>query len=199
MRASLAIVAGCFLLLWAGALSVDGVVTYEFAPRPGEASGAVFIPPPEEEAVGRPVRITIPSIGVDAKIEEVALTKNGAMDVPKLPHDTAWYGLGPRPGAAGSAAIAGHVDWLDGSAAVFADLHKVKPGDAIAVQDDEGEVTSFVVRESRRYDADAEARDVFASNDGKSHLSVITCDGAWDKRAGQYARRLVVFADKSVN
>lgn len=152
--------------------------------------------PAARESVGVPVRIVIPSIGLDATIEKVALADDGSMDVPKQPFNTAWYELGPRPGEAGSAAIAGHVDWKNGAKAVFADLHKVKPGDRIELQDDNGEVISFVARESRRFDAAADAIDVFTSNDGKAHLNLITCAGAWDKRTRQYAERLVVFTDK---
>jgi len=194
MRVAAFIAMGASFLLWVGLLRLDGVVTYEYALRPGEIVPVAAVPEPR---IGVPARITIPSISVDAAIEEVALTEDGAMDVPTLPRDAAWYGLGPRPGEPGSAAIAGHVDDEKGAAAVFADLHKVKAGDRILVRDDEGTVTRFIVRESRRYGADEEARDVFASDDGGAHLSVITCDGPWDKRAGQYARRLVVFADKA--
>jgi LPXTG-site transpeptidase (sortase) family protein len=147
-------------------------------------------------SVGVPVRIKIPSIALDAAIEKVALAADGSMDVPKQPLDAAWYELGPRPGEAGSAAVAGHVDWLRGASAAFTDLHEVRPGDKIAVLDDTGAIVSFVVRESRRYDAAADAIDVFSSNDGKAHLNLITCDGAWDKRAKQYSERLVVFADR---
>ena len=56
----------------------------------------------------------------------------------------------------------------------------------------------FVVRATRTYDAAADARDVFISTDGKAHLNIITCDGKWDKSAGQYTKRLVVFADEEV-
>lgn len=199
MRATLAVAFGAFFLLWIGLLRIDGVVSYEFGIQ---AVGTIAPPAQEpEEAVhvGVPRRIVIPSIAVDAAVEEVALTEDGAMDVPARPIDTAWYGLGPRPGEPGNAAIAGHVDDEKGADAVFADLHKVKVGDRILVHDDEGATTAFVVRESRRYDADDEAREVFASNDGFSRLSVITCDGPWDKRAGQYAKRLVVFADKEAD
>ena len=73
---------------------------------------------------------------------------------------------------------------------------ELKSGDTIKVRDAEGKDVSFVVRESRRYDAAADAKDVFGSNDGKAHLNIITCAGAWDTSAGQYAKRLVVFADK---
>jgi|SRR5688572_19509292 len=181
------------------------VATYELTPPLGGASIAVagYAEMPEavhapiaQEIVGEPVRISIPSIAVDAAIEKVALAKDGSMDVPEHPDDTGWYALGPRPGEQGSAAIAGHVDRKDGGAAVFTDLHKVRSGDRIAVQDDKGAVVAFAVREVRRYDADADASDVFTSNDGKAHLNVITCVGAWDARANRYAERLVVFADK---
>jgi len=145
---------------------------------------------------GAPVRITIPSIAVDAAIERVTLAADGSMDVPKRSLDAAWYALGPRPGETGSATIAGHVDWVNGAAAVFADLHMLRAGDKIMVEDDGGGVISFVVRESRKYDAAADATNVFASNDGKAHVNLITCAGAWDKSTQQYSERLVVFTDK---
>lgn len=156
-------------------------------------------PPPVpavRESIGVPARIIIPRITVAAPIEKVALTADGSMDVPKLPRNTGWFALGPRPGETGSAVIAGHVDWLNGATAVFASLHKVQPGDNITVIDDAGKALSFVVRESRTYDATEDATDVFSSNDGKAHLNLITCYGAWDKRAKQYTKRLVVFAER---
>lgn len=152
--------------------------------------------PQETEKTGAPTRIRIPSIGVDAAIKRVALAADGSMDVPKRPLDTAWYELGPRPGEAGSALIAGHVDWWYGARGVFADLEKVKAGDRLTVRDDRGSVATFVVRDRRLYDAEADATEVFTSSDGQAHLNLVTCAGAWDKSAKQYARRLVVFTDK---
>lgn len=152
--------------------------------------------PDATEGIGEPARLKIPSIAVDATVEKVALAADGSMDVPKHYRNTAWYSLGPRPGETGSATITGHVDTAYGTAAVFANLHKVKSGDTISVQNDDDTVVRFVVRKTRRYDATADATDVFVSNDGKAHLNVITCVGAWDNRAKQYAERLVVFADK---
>jgi LPXTG-site transpeptidase (sortase) family protein len=158
-------------------------------------SSHVAVPAPQP-IVGEPVRITINSIALDAAVEKVALTADGSMDVPKIPADTGWYSLGPRPGEIGSATIAGHVNWYHGATAAFAYLHKVKPGDLITVQDDNGAVISFAVRDSKTLDAGADATDVFTSNDGNAHLNLITCDGTWDTSAKQYSKRLVVFADK---
>ncbi|MDP2691573.1 MAG: class F sortase [bacterium] len=152
--------------------------------------------PESLEAFGLPVFIQIPSINVNAEIERVALAEDGSMDVPKHAFSTAWYELGPRPGEIGSAAIAGHVNWMDGSTAIFANLHKVKAGDKIIVQNDTGKDISFVVREIRNYESAQDATDVFTSHDGKAHLNIITCSGVWDKESKQYSKRLVVFAER---
>lgn len=145
---------------------------------------------------GLPMRLKIPGINVNAAIESVGLTSDGAVGIPKDPNNAAWYNLGPRPGEIGSAVITGHINWYYGAIGVFADLSKVRPGDKITIQDDKGAIISFVVREIRSYDASAEATDVFSSSDGKVHLNLITCEGVWDKLAKQYTQRLVVFADK---
>lgn len=152
--------------------------------------------PVAAQPVGLPVHIKIPSIGVDTTVESVALAADGSIGVPADPLDTAWYELGPRPGEAGSAVIDGHVNWFHGETGAFANLRKLKPGDVITVRDDGGTDISFVVRERREYAADAKAVDVFRSADDGAHLNLITCGGAWDKGAGQYAKRLVVFADR---
>lgn len=143
-----------------------------------------------------PSRIAIPSIGIDAPIEHVSVTIDGDMDVPKLQFGTAWYKLGPRPGEIGSAVIAGHKDWKNGEDAIFANLHKLKPGDKVVVEDNRGLLITYVVRTSSTYNPDSDATNVFRSNDGKAHLNLITCQGEWDKNTEGYSQRLVVFTDK---
>lgn len=150
----------------------------------------------KETNFGLPVRINIPSIQVDAAVAHVGLTSDGAMDVPNGPTDAAWFDLGPRPGERGSAVLAGHYDWKHGAPAVFHDLHTLRKGDKVYTEDDEGVITAFVVRESRKYDPNADASDVFGSQDGKVHLNLITCAGVWNETQKSYSNRLVVFADK---
>ena len=147
-------------------------------------------------AIGLPVHLKIPRIGVNAVIRSVGLTPDGSIGVPKLPRDAAWYMLGPKPGETGSAVIDGHVNWLYGATGVFAHLNALRAGDLITVQDDRGARTSFVVRKSRSYGQNEDASDIFRSNDGKSHLNLITCGGVWDKASRAYSKRLVVFADR---
>lgn len=142
-----------------------------------------------------PVHIAIPSIGVDALIEEVGLTTKGAMDVPKKSGDAGWYSLGTRPGNIGSAVIAGHLNSAHNAGAVFTNLSSIKAGDAIIVTGTDGISLTFIVRATRIYAADEDATDVFTSRDGIAHLNLITCAGTWDNVKKRNEERLVVFTD----
>ena len=147
--------------------------------------------------LGLPIRLKIPKVNVNAVIKHVGLTPQGAMDAPKGPADVAWFNLGPRPGDSGSAVISGHYGrWKTGEGSVFDNLNKLIKGDKIYVENEKGEITTFVVRESRSYGLNADASDVFGSSDGKAHLNLITCEGVWDKVGKTYSNRLVVFTDK---
>lgn len=151
-----------------------------------------------ETTLGFPVRLTIPKLNVDASIEDVGLTADGAMAVPAGPVDVAWYDLGPRPGDAGSAVIAGHEGWKDGIAAVFDDLHELAVGDKIYVEDATGTPMTFIVNKIEAYGENDAASSVFDSSDGLAHLNLITCEGIWNAKTQSYSGRLVVFADKEM-
>ena len=150
----------------------------------------------KQTGVELPVRLKIPSINVDALVEYVGLTSDGAMDVPKGPDNVAWFNLGPRPGENGSAVIAGHYGWKNNIPAVFDNLHKLRKGDKIYIEDEKGAKTVFVVREIQIYDKNVDASLVFGSSDGKAHLNLITCTGVWNKAEKTRSDRLIVFTDK---
>lgn len=144
-----------------------------------------------------PIRLKIPSIYVSAAIEQVGLTLDGAMDVPKGVDNVGWYNQGPRPGETGSAVIDGHYGWWkNNTSTIFNNLSKLHQGDKVYVEDDTGIITTFVVVGSRSYDPTADASDVFSSNDGNAHLNLITCEGIWNSSQKSYANRLIIFTDK---
>jgi len=140
-----------------------------------------------------PVRLLIPSLNVDTDIQPVGVTSRGVMENPSNIFDVGWFELGPRPGEKGSAVIAGHVDGERGEVGVFANLHKLKKGGKVYIEDSNGKSLTFIVAESRRYDP-GYAEEVFSQND-KAHLNLITCDGVWDGKKKSYTKRLVVFTD----
>ncbi|MDQ6603764.1 MAG: class F sortase, partial [Chloroflexota bacterium] len=137
-----------------------------------------------------------PSINVDAAIENVGLTSDNLMDVPKYYDEAAWYQLGPRPGERGNAVISGHVDSTKGSA-LFWDLRKLVPGDTITVVGDDGIERRFVVTASERYTpGGAPLTRIFGAADGV-HLNLITCDAdtPFDSTSGAYTGYLLIYAD----
>jgi len=180
-------------------LGVIGVVFSTVIPdnTPTETIQNVMPPAPQEQVRAElPVRLKIPKINLDASIEYVGLTSDGAMDVPKSPVNVAWYELGPRPGDIGSAVIAGHVGWKDGLQATFDTVATLRKGDKIYVEDADGATITFVVREQRMFDLGQDATSIFDARDGKAHLNLIACVGVWDEATKTYSKRLVVFADK---
>lgn len=144
-------------------------------------------------SVGSPIRLKIPAINVNAIIQYVGVTPQGMMEAPSNTVDVGWLKLGSRPGEKGSAVIDGHFDGENGDSGVFANLHKLKQGDKLYVQDDKGTSIAFAVRKSHILDP-GYADYVFSSNNG-IHLNLITCDGIWDGVKKNYSKRLVILAD----
>ena len=145
---------------------------------------------------GLPVRLKIPKINVDTSLESIGLTSEGAIGTPERQEDAAWFNLGPRPGEIGTAIITGHYGyWLNGKGSVFDNLYRLRKGDLLYVEDDKGQTISFVIRKLQRYDATANATEVFVSSDDEPHLNLITCEGAWNNLSNNYSLRLVIFAD----
>ena len=152
--------------------------------------------PVDQSGFGLPVLLKIPSLNISAVIDSVGLTPDGAVDVPNRPNDTAWFNLGPRPGNEGSSVIDGHSGWKDGIPAVFDNLGKLKKGDKLSVEDNKGVIINFVVRSFQTYSPSENPSAVFNSNDGKAHLNLITCAGAWSEVDKSHSKRLVVFTDE---
>ncbi len=152
-------------------------------------------PEKEEVEYGLPKHLNIPKIKVDAIIEQVGLTADQLMGVPKEIANAAWFNLGPRPGENGTAVIDGHFGWR-GKLAVFDDLYKLERGDKVYVEDENGLRTTFIVREIKTFKENDYPLEVFNSKDNKPHLNLITCEGVWNKGEKSYSNRLVVFTDK---
>lgn len=144
-----------------------------------------------------PVRLEIPKLNIDTEIIAVGLNDNGEMEVPKKQTQVGWYNGGQEPGSVGTAVLVGHYGvWRNGEPGVFNDLNKIKKGDEIIVRNAKGKTIVFSVRESRDYAWNGNTAVVFNSNDLKSHLNLITCDGTWNDATKSYSLRRVVFADK---
>jgi len=150
---------------------------------------------PSPTPSGLPVRLVIPSIGVNTAIEDAYITSDGRMDVPAGSVNVAWYALGFRPGQNGSAVIGGHFGIDNGVPKVFYDLNKLAVGDKAYIIDDKNQTLAFQVRSIKLFGRNDDSTPVFVSKDGLAHLNLITCEGVWNKVDDSYPDRRVVFTD----
>jgi hypothetical protein len=141
----------------------------------------------------RPVRVSIPRLGVSSSLERLGVDGAGTMDVPVDPARAGWYDLGPTPGSLGPAVITGHVTW-NGARAVFFRLATLHPGDRVVVDRADGRTAVFAVRRVARFEKTRfPTRAVYGAVDHAA-LRLITCGGTYDAAAHRYLANVVVFA-----
>ncbi|HAL15988.1 MAG TPA: hypothetical protein DCP32_04310 [Anaerolineaceae bacterium] len=165
-----------------------------------------------------PLELQIPVLNVKAPVLGVGLTAENVMDAPKGPigdpiwHTAFWYRGSGIPGEPGTAVIAGHVTDLLSNPEIFANLHKLKPGDVIVVRAKNPALDiRFIVDQIKVYSIQDSSTPAVLTKifgigpiegtgpqpapDGLSHLTLITCAGSYAN--GQFDQRTVVFATRS--
>jgi hypothetical protein len=180
------------------ALSRGGSAPEPAAARiPAPAGAAAAVPwPGARGQVARPVRLIIPAIGVRTRLTRLGLTAAGTLQVPASTGVAGWYDRSPRPGATGSAIIAGHIDSVAGPA-VFFRLGSLRPGDRAYVRRADGTLAAFRVTAVRTY---LKARFPTAAVYGPApgpQLRLITCGGTFDPALGSYLSNVVVYATEA--
>ncbi|GAB2729295.1 class F sortase [Streptomyces bullii] len=143
----------------------------------------------------RPTRLLIPKIAVDAPFTDLAIGRSGQLDAPPA-HDTnlvGWYAKGASPGEPGTSIIAGHVDTAT-SPAVFVRLSELKKGDRFHVLRADRSRATFVVDDTESFEKDRFPDDRVYADADRAEVRLITCAGAYDRKARDYTENLVVFA-----
>ena len=140
-----------------------------------------------------PVSISIPSLGVNARLIKVGLDKNGSMQVPKSGTFAAWYTGLASPGEMGPAIIVGHVNMF-GRNGVFFGLKTMKRNDLISVLRSDGETVKFQVDSVKAFSKGAFPTQLVYGAIDYAGLRLITCGGVFDPKTGHYKSNIIVFA-----
>jgi LPXTG-site transpeptidase (sortase) family protein len=138
--------------------------------------------------------LSIPSLSLNAAVQNVGTNPDGYMSTPTKPEDVGWFETGVKPGSVGNAVIAGHLNSGRNKPAVFQNLHKLKPGDSVYIIENNKKL-SFKVTDVQTYHKDDAPLDKIFGKTTESHLNLITCDGSWDKAQKDYDKRLVVYTE----
>jgi sortase (surface protein transpeptidase) len=149
------------------------------------------------QAAAIPDRIRIPSIGLDAPINEASIS-NGALEVPATGTNTNWFSGSPIPGNTGPAVITGHVSFgrIGGvpKPAVFARLKALQPGDRIEFTRKGVATATFTVLGIQTWPKEnIDLQRVFGPVT-RPELRLVTCGGVFNQSTGHHLDNLVVFA-----
>ena len=139
-----------------------------------------------------PVRIRIPSIGVDTYFVGLGLAANKEIQVPWGFEEVGWYVNGPTPGEIGPSVILGHVDSYMGPA-VFFGLGQLEIGDRIEVDREDGKTAIFQVDKIERYPQSDFPTSLVYGDIDYAGIRLITCSGSFDAQLQRYDSNLIVY------
>lgn len=162
--------------------AITGELTLGTAPAPGHEehaghSGHGSADPADFPTGIVPTRMRIERLGVDAPVEEAALSPQiGVSDDPAA---VAWLADTRRPGQFGPALVGGRAR-LGGSDTVLSGLADLTPGDVVVVVDAAGEELAFTVEQVRSVPV-SERTSTFLAGPGRSpELRVVAWESAPD-------------------
>lgn len=159
--------------------------------------------PPTPPQPAPPVRLHLPTLGVEAPVTPVDTDAERGIAIPDDPAVVGWWRGGAVPGsAAGSVVLVGHVDTrVAGPGALFR-AASLRPGDRIVLGTESASVgrpasgstdAGYVVAAVRHYPKAELPAEVFATA-GPPRLVLVTCGGKFDPRTRHYADNVVVYA-----
>ncbi len=140
------------------------VATATAKPSPPPAQPPVTVPtlptPPDvgeqptpEPYDGEVVSMRLPSLDVEASIERIGLVEginHKQLDVPEW-RNVGWYEIYDKPGFGTSSLFSAHKDYYPDKQGPFYELSKLRPGDQIIVEMDDGREYVYEVFLQERY------------------------------------------------
>jgi sortase (surface protein transpeptidase) len=196
-RRLLAVAIGIAALGIAGAAVGASLRAEGIAPAPVRESNAEVAQAstPAQARVHKPipVRISIPSIGVNARIVALGLNRDRTIEVPRNFAETGWFRPGPEPGEQGAAVILGHVNSRSGPA-VFSRLRELRVGGMIHVRLQDGSTVKFAARSMLRVPKNRFPTKLVYARTQQPTLRLITCAGPLNYATGHHPDNYIVFA-----
>jgi Sortase domain len=145
-------------------------------------------------AVPEPVRLRIPALHVDGRVERLGLQRDGSIAVPERTDVAGWFAGGPRPGQPGPAVLLGHVDSRDGPG-IFIDLSRARPGTTVRIDRSDGSTVTFRITRVAKVPKVRFPTDLVYAPTLDPALRLVTCGGSFDRARGSYRDNVIAFAE----
>lgn len=152
------------------------------APPQQTERGRRFEPTPEPEVTyermdpSSPVRLSVPSVGIEAPVVSIPLQDGSVLDPPSDPSTLGWWDDSARPGdRTGQTVITGHTVSTGGGA--MDPMVDVEPGSTVDVETNEGTMRYRVTEKEvvTRPDLAERAEEIFGQDVTKGRLVIVTC------------------------
>lgn len=141
-----------------------------------------------------PTSLTVDGTQIDMPVIPGGVSAEGAMEIPDVFDQAAWYRFGPAPGAAeGAAVIAGHIDTTS-DRAPFSALKSLAAGTAIRVGRDGAPTLTYRVISVELMAKDKFDGGALFRRTGPHELKVVTCGGKWLDERMDYSDNVIVTA-----
>ena len=148
-----------------------------------------------------PMTLSLATLDITAPIVTTHIEPTGVVNVPSDISTVGWVQPGPTPGGpSGSSVIVGHRDGALGKNGAFYNLAQLKPGDPVVVTNVVGQQLHYTVvsREVLSKEEFARRTSLYFSSGGSPRLTMITCGGFYDKKAGGYQANVIVTAEPAL-
>jgi len=174
-------------------IRADGLVE---APLGAPDPGGCAVPLVAAAPIAAPTWLDIPSAHISAPVVGLGVDANGIMEAPATPDVVGWYRMSARAGQPGNSVLSGHVDWGTNTA-VFWGLRNLAPSDFIVLHGEDSTQHRYAVQWNRVYSRDDPALTSVVRGVSGSVLTLITCEGVYDRTSRDYSDRRIVRATLS--
>lgn len=140
-----------------------------------------------------PVRLVAKSVGVNARVVPIEVSRDAVLDPPRDARLVGWWRRSAKPGArTGQTVITGHTVHSGGGA--LDRVGDLRPGQHVDVVTKAGRMRYEVteVRDLGRDDVARQAVDLFGQDGGTGRLVLVTCT---DWNGSYYENNVIVLAD----
>ena len=134
--------------------------------------------------------LSIPSLGVNARVLRMSVGSDGAIEAPKGIWDTGWYDGSAKPGT-GNTFIDGHISGPT-MPAVFAKLKDIKAGAEIEIERGDGTRLHYVVQTVTTQKLEEIDMRAVLDGPGGDALTLMTCGGNYQGDFSYDSRVIVV-------
>jgi sortase (surface protein transpeptidase) len=168
--------------------------------KPANTSGYDETTPPANlttytVAADMPRFVSIPDVGVYARVKRVGTLNDNSIEAPKNVFDVGWYDGSSKPGEPGVMFLDGHVSGPT-KGGIFANLKRVAIGNTITIERGDAKKLKYKVVAKELFDADkVDMAKVLRPYDStKQGLNIMTCNGKFDAKTQTFDKRIVVYA-----